>query len=441
MSEAPPLNHPPSARLFAAKAVQLVLEDEAMLETALSQQPGFNALDRRDRAFARLITATSFRRLGQIDAALKTFLKRNPEPLPHAILRTGAAQILFLSTPPHAAVSETVSLLKRSARTKGYAGLVNAVLRRVTEQKASLLAAHPPVKNIPGWIRASWEKAYGKPVTRRIAAQLIKEPPLDIYVKDNPDMWAERLGGEVLTDHVIRLFGGASVPDLPGFADGEWWVQDVAASLPVDMLGDIRGLTALDMCAAPGGKTLQLAAKGARVTALDKSEERLVRLRENLKRTNLTANITPADGIEWGKTATETYDIVLLDVPCSATGTFRRHPDVLYNKSPKHVASLRHIQRKLLNAAASRVKPGGRLIYCTCSLQYDEGEAQADAFLSKNSNFKLMPRSELNFQPDINPLKNAQNDQENTYLRVLPHFLGERGGMDGFFVAVMIYRF
>ncbi|MGJ8561923.1 MAG: RsmB/NOP family class I SAM-dependent RNA methyltransferase [Alphaproteobacteria bacterium] len=425
---------PASARLCAARAVLHVLRDQEQLETALARQADYNLLESRDRAFARLIAATVFRRMGQIDAALKPFLTRIPAPLPHAVLRTGAAQLLFLQTPVHAAVGESVDILKRSSKTKAYSGLVNAVLRKVAAQGPALAASVPPSGNLPGWIRASWESAYGGPTARRMATQLMKTPPLDIHVRGEVDSWVEKLEGEKLSDWMVRLDSASGVTNLEGFEDGDWWVQDIAATLPVHCLGDVAGLSVLDMCAAPGGKTLQLASMGAAVTALDKSEERLERVKENLTRTKLEAEIIAEDALDWAKDTEQTYDVVMLDAPCSATGTFRRHPDVLHNRTPKDVGSLVRLQKRLLSAAAGRVKPGGALLFCTCSLQTEEGEKHIEPFLERHSDFELAEITVPNLvDPTVLALKNG-------YLRVLPHLLGESGGMDGFFIALFIKK-
>ena len=428
------VRYPASARLCAARAVLHVLRDQEQLETALSRQPDYAHLAPRDRAFARLITATVFRRLGQIDAALKPYIKRTPGPLPHAVLRTGAAQLLFLKTPPHAAIGESVQLLKGSVKTRAYSGMVNAVLRRVAENGSSLAIAAPPSSNIPGWIRASWEKTYGKAVMRRMAQQLTAEPPLDIHVRSDVNGWAERLGGDKLSDWMIRLPKSGQVTEMSGFDEGQWWVQDFSASLPVQSLiqelDGLDGLTVLDMCAAPGGKTLQLAAAGAAVTALDKSEDRLERVSENLARTGLSAEIIAADAFEWARNTDRQFDIVLLDAPCSATGTFRRHPDVLYNRTPKDVGGLARIQRAMLAKTTNLVKPGGYMLYCSCSLQYEEGEAQAEHFLKTYADFALVALP-------MPALKNpAEVSTNNGYLRILPHVMGEIGGADGFFAAL-----
>ena len=419
-----------TARLAAAYAVKEVIISSAQMETALAAQPGFMDMAPRDRAFARLIAATTFRRLGQIDAVLKQFLRRKPAPLAHAVLRTASAQILFLKTPAHAAVGESVTLLKGNHKTRAFAGMVNAVLRKVVEQGPKILATIPPTQNIPGWLRNSWETAYGKPALRRMAVELSKEPPLDIFISKNMADWTQKLEGDLVDAHTCRLEKASHIPSLAGFETGEWWVQDVAASQPVNMLGDITGLKVLDLCAAPGGKTLQLASKGAQVTAIDKSERRLDRLRENLDRTGLKADIVVADALEWATTTEQRFDVVLLDAPCSATGTYRRHPDVLYNKVPKTVSSLGHVQRKLLDAATELTASHGRLVYCSCSLQPEEGEGQAESFLSRHPDWKLAT-------PTVIPLQKWDDDiLKKTYFRSLPHFGREMGGMDGFFTVI-----
>jgi len=360
-------NNSLTSRRLAAFAVKEVMENHQPLEQVLAGQPDYRALEGRDRAFVRLIAATTFRRMGQIDAALKPFVRQRPTKLVYAALQTATAQILYLGTPAHAAVGETVAMLKSRGSSKGFANMANAVLRNIVDKGPKLVGAQPPKVNIPGWIRGEWERAYGKQASRKFSAQLMKDPVLDVTVKSDVSGWAEKLSGDVMGAQSVRLGKIGDVPGLEGFHEGQWWAQDVAATLPVQILGDVKGQRVLDMCAAPGGKTMQLAAKGAIVTALDKSESRLERVKQNLKRTKLSAEIVCADALEWEPEDRE-YDIVLLDAPCSATGTFRRHPDVLYNRTPKDVANLVRLQDKLLAKAAEFVRPGGTLIYCTCSL-------------------------------------------------------------------------
>jgi len=387
-------------------------------------------LSGRDRAFARLIAATVFRRFGQIEAALKPFIRKKPSALPYAMLCCGAAQLIFLKTPIHAAVGESVAAIKSVRGHTHNAGMINAILRRVSEKGETLAGAKPPRDNVPGWLRGSWKRAYGSSDMRRMALQLQKHPPLDLTVKSDPEGWATRLGGAVLPTGSVRLPNIGDVTALEGFEDGEWWVQDVAASLPVKMLGDVSGLRVLDMCAAPGGKTLQLVAAGANVTAIDRSEARLGRVKENLERTRLKADIRAIDAFDY-PAEDSGFDVVLLDAPCSATGTYRRHPDVLHNKTPKDVVKLSRIQQKLLEKAASLLIPGGSLLYCTCSLQLEEGELQIRQFLGKWTDFRLIPPLDAL----VSDIPEAVTDEG--YVRSLPHFLAEIGGMDGFFIGRM----
>ena len=416
------------SRRVAAFAVKEVLENHNPLEQVLSGQSDYNSLEARDRAFARLIAATTFRRMGQIDAALKPFVRQRPTKLVYAALQTAAAQILYLGTPAHAAVGETVAMLKSRGSSKGFANMANAVLRNVVDKGPNLAGAQPPKVNIPGWIRGEWERAYGRQAGRKMSAQLMKDPVLDVSVKANASDWAVKIGGEAIAAQSVRLGKIGDVTALEGFDAGDWWAQDVAASLPVQLLGDVKGLRVLDMCAAPGGKTMQLAAKGAIVTALDKSEGRLERVKENLDRTKLSAEIICADALEWAPEG-DLYDIVLLDAPCSATGTFRRHPDVLYNRSPKDVANLVRLQDKLLAKAAEFVRPGGTLLYCTCSLMPKEGQPRVDTFLQNLPDFRLIPI--LN----VPSLALPQEAFSEGSLRSLPYYLEDKGGMDGFFIA------
>lgn len=437
-SKLPP---PTLTRLYAARAVQLVLRDNITLEAAFEAQTGYNDLDARDRAFARLIAATTFRRWGQIAAVLKPLLSSKPPVFVMAVLETAIAQILFLDTGPHAAVSEAVNVLKSTHATRGFAGLTNAVLRRAAEGGKNKAAAVAPSGNFPRWLTNSWEKAYGRVATRKTALQLIKNPPLDLTVKSDAAGWAKKLGGKALPTGTVRLDQIGNVTALEGFEDGEWWAQDIAASLPVKVLAEgteLEGKRVLDMCAAPGGKTLQLAALGAKVTALDISEARLVRVHENLTRTKLSAEVIAQDARNFqrpkdeGGESTPQYDAVLLDAPCSATGTFRRHPDVLFNKKHTDIGKLASLQDKLLKAAAAHVAPGGQLIFCTCSLQPEEGEARIVQFLKNRTDFRLNPLLEDSSLHELGVVTSEGN------VRSLPHYLGSEGGMDGFFIARLI---
>jgi len=432
-----PLTSAQLTRQLAASAVRNVRTDGLPLEAVLAALPEYNGLEARDRAFVRLIAATTFRRSGQIKAVYKPLIRKEPPAFIRATLETAAAQILFLGTPPHAAVGETVGMLKASKATRGFANLANAVLRKVVEDGPKLAGTEAPRANIPGWIRGSWERSYGRPAVRKMSLQYMKEPPLDLTLKDmseaNSALWAEKLGGQIVMPGTVRLTSIGNVAALEGYADGYWWAQDIAATLPVRALlaqiGDLKGKTVLDLCAAPGGKTLQLAALGATVTALDKSEQRLGRLHENLKRTNLEASVVCADATEWR--SEDKFDIVLLDAPCTATGTFRRHPDVLHNRTPKTLSQLVKLQDTLLPKAASLLKPGGILVFATCSLQEEEGEPRIARLLRELPDFRRIPV----LASSLSTLSEAVTEKGS--IRTFPYSLGEIGGMDGFFVAIL----
>lgn len=397
-------------------------------------------LSPRERALAEQLVRTTLRRAGQLRAIIGEFLKK---PLPakacraEAALLMGAAQLLFLRTPAHAALHTTVALVRRHARTRHLAGLVNAVLRRVQEAGAALLERLPPVVNFPDWLRRRLLAAYGEGAVACMAEELVCEPPLDITPKvpAEAERWAGALGGMVLPTGSVRIAQPKGrVADLPGYAEGAWWVQDVAAALPVRCMGDVVGRNVADLCAAPGGKTLQLAAAGAQVTAVDISEKRLARLRENLARTGLTADIVVADVLEWQPQAP--FDAVLLDAPCSATGTFRRHPDVLHARTPQQVAELQALQAAMLERAAQMVRPGGMLLYCVCSLLPEEGEEQVARFLAgAGRDFRIAPIA----AEEIGGLAEAITPEG--FVRTLPSMGWEDArGMDGFFIARLCLR-
>ncbi len=418
------------ARRCAALAVMDVSANGKALELALAETEDYAALDPRDRAFARAIAATVFRRSGQIKAVLKPFVRKKPTASVQAVLQTAVAQIVFMDVPPHAAVGETVEVLKSRKTTQGFANFANAVLRRVVEEGKKIAAATPPKANIPGWIRGEWERSYGKIPMTKIAVQLIKDPGLDLSVADKREDLAEATGGTPVGRQTVRLKSIGDVTALPGFEDGTWWAQDLAAAQPAQILmsqfEDVKGVRALDMCAAPGGKTLQLASAGMDVTAVDKSGGRLKRLEENLARTKLSATVVQKDALEF---EAEQFPAVLLDAPCSATGTFRRHPDVLHNRSPKSVADLVRLQDKLLPKAASLTAPGGVLVYAVCSLQPDEGMPRVVKFLQNSPDFRLIPI------PALPGLDLPAERFEGGVVRTLPCDMPKSGGLDGFFIA------
>ncbi len=449
-----------SARIAAAELLIAVLDRGRALEDALGEVPSFNALEGRDRAFARALVGASLRRLGGINTVLSRFLER---PLPEsaayarALLHIGAAQLLVLGTPPHAAVGETVAAANALRQARGFAKLINAVLRRVAREGADALAALPPGADLPAWLYTRWRAAFGEAASD-IAGALLQEPPLDLTVKEDARGWAQRLEATLTPTGSVRLLplslaekgpgdegrsneqpphhrgaphpltpspqGRGGIENLAGFADGAWWVQDAAAALPALVIGDVRGKRVLDLCAAPGGKTLQLAAMGAHVTAVDKSAARLERLRENLLRTKLDAEIVCADALEF---RAQPFDAILLDAPCTSTGTLRRHPDVAWLRRPSDVRTLAELQGRLVAACAKLLKPGGRLVYAVCSLEPEEGPGVAAQALADG--WRRIPIDAEEFAGAA-AFISADGD-----LRTLPSHWPDIGGLDGFYVS------
>lgn len=413
------------ARAAALEILSAALQRRGGLDEGLGH-PALSGLEPRDRGFARALAMAALRRLGPIDSALQARLKKPPPERIVNVLRLGAAQLLVLGTPPHAAVGATVDLAAAQKGGAPFKGLVNAVLRGLVREPPPM---DDPALALPSWLAARWRAAYGAEALEAIARLTADEPPTDVTPLDPADAaLAAELDAAPLPGGSLRVGLKGEVTAWPGFADGRWWVQDAAAAIPARLLGALSGETALDMCAAPGGKTLQLAAAGAKVTALDRSAPRLRRVSENLARTGLGAEAIAADAETWGDG--RTFDAVLLDAPCSATGTFRRHPDVLWVASPADIPKLAGVQARLLDSAARRVKPGGRLVYCVCSLEPEEGEGQIAAFLARHAAFKLAPISPGEGgapEPSLRP---------DGTLRILPHHL--EGGLDGFYVARMV---
>jgi 16S rRNA (cytosine967-C5)-methyltransferase len=428
-----------SGRLAALDIVSAVLDRNRPLDDAIEQTLSRSALEARDRGFAHLLAVTTIRRRGQIDDALAGMVSADLPLRPAALmnlLRLGAAQLLFLDTPPHAAVATSVDLAAALGLGRGK-GMVNAVLRRVAREGAEIIARQNAGRlNTPDWLWARWEAAYGADVAARIAAQHMVEPPLDLTLKPglDPEAWAERLEATVLPTGSLRRAAGGRIEALPGYADGAWWVQDAAAALPVRLLGDVRGATVYDLCAAPGGKTAQLAAAGALVTAIDRSAPRLATVARNLERLSLTASLVAADALAWRPPADAGADAVLLDAPCAATGTIRRHPDVALGKSPDDLAKLTRLQAALLDRAAGMLRPGGRLVYCVCSLEPEEGEGQIAALLARRPELARAPIAAA----EIGGLDEAIGRDGD--LRTLPCCLSAQGGVDGFFAARLILR-
>ena len=425
----------PTARDVALELLGAVLRRKRPLDDAIDDNPAMALLSGRDRAFARLLVATTLRRLGQIDELITFCLNAPLAPRAaavHDILRLGVAQLLFLRTPPHAAVATSVDL----AHGRGFLshkGLVNAVLRRLSVEGGELSQSQDAARlNTPEWLWRSWSRAYGEDTARAIAGAHLKEAPLDLTVRQDPEIWCEKLQGMLLPTGTLRRQAGGAVTSLPGYAEGAWWVQDAAAALPARLLGDVCGREVVDLCAAPGGKSAQLACAGARVTAVDRSTRRLERLVANFGRLGLTIEAVAADALTWRPD--RPVDAILLDAPCTTTGAIRRHPDVPHLKSPDDVARLSVVQENLLRAAVDMLVPGGILVYCTCSLEPEEGPRQIEALLRSGA---PVVRREISADEVGGHSEWITAAGE---LRTLPCHLAEYDGLDGFFCARLVKR-
>jgi 16S rRNA (cytosine967-C5)-methyltransferase len=432
-----------AARRLAVGLLTAVLTDKRPFDDAferLAADPRYADLEPRDRAFARAIAATTLRRKGQLGEIVKRFIEK---PLPDqrgrldAILLCAAAQLVFLKSPPHAVINLSVFQVREDPQARRFSRLANAVLRRISEQGADMAALQDEAMlNTPRWLWLRWEQAYGAEEAAHIARQHLAEPPLDLTVKSDAQGWADRLGGVVLPTGSVRFAPKGRIEELDGFGEGEWWVQDAAASLPAKLLGDVRGLRVADLCAAPGGKTAQLAQAGARVTGVDISSKRLERVAANLKRLQLTAETIAADAVSWRPETP--FDAVLLDAPCTATGTIRRHPDIAYLKTPQDIIELARLQQTMLASAIEMVRPGGVVVYCTCSLEEEEGPAQVARLIAARDDLEPLPISpeEIGGRAEWIDRKGA--------LRTLPHFLQlsdpDLSGMDGFYAARLVKR-
>jgi 16S rRNA (cytosine967-C5)-methyltransferase len=428
-----------AARRLAVSVIDEVLRAKVALDETLERFVGESQADLsgHDRALARAIATVAFRHFGTISGAIDDRLSEGSPRnggLFEPVMVAAAAQILYLDVPDHAAVDLAIRQLQEDRRSGRYAKLANAVLRRLAREREAVLAAsHALADDTPGWLAESWVKAYGEETAQAIAAAHMLEPPLDLTVKQNAEQWAATLDAMLLPTGSLRLRSREALTDLPGYAEGAWWVQDAAAALPALLLRVQPGQRVADLCAAPGGKTAQLAALGGVVTAVDRSAPRLKRLRANLERLNLEAETRVADA---GTLKAEPFDAVLLDAPCSATGTIRRHPDVAWTKNEADLAKLVALQARLLDHAANLVKPGGTLVYCTCSLQPEECELQIARLLAVRSDLKRDPV----LDGEIGGIAGAITPEGD--LRTLPHqIFGETArlsGWAGFYAARLI---
>lgn len=426
-----------AARHVAVRTFMAVTLKKRPLDLTLGELAAEADLSRRDRAFAYNLVMTSLRMNGGLERLLSGLLKSG---LPKnatwtkAALITGLAQILLMRTADHAAVNETVELVKAlPGKENGFSGLINAVLRRAVREQGDLSRKlmKAPELYLPDWLRKSWTHTYGKATVAAIGRSLESTPPLDITLAANEEAehWAKMLEAEILKTGSLRR-QNADVSDLSGYSDGKWWVQDMAAAIPATLLGDISGKHILDMCAAPGGKTMQLASAGATVTSVDRSAARLKRLSENLKRTNLNANIVTADAGNYvPKTA---VDHILLDAPCSATGTLRRNPDMLWTKDQQDVEKLANLQARLLRHAFSMLPVGGKMIYCVCSIEQSEGLDQIDWFLEQTPGVSRQPIT----PKEVGGIREFLTHEGD--LLCLPGTSAVSGGVDGFFAARLI---
>ncbi len=430
------------ARIAAAHIIADIVHGGHRLDecfSPLAVPARLTGLDARDVALVRSIATTALRRLGVIRKALSILMEKG---LPRQAARlewpliAAAAQILFLDAADHAAVDLAVRAVRLEPKSAGFAGLVNAVLRNLQRRREEFLGlATSGAYDAPPWLAQRWRKFYGEAASKAICAIHMLEPPLDLSIKTDATSWATRLNGVLLPTGSVRLVERTPIVNLEGYAAGEWWVQDAAAALPARFLHAKPEERVLDMCAAPGGKTAQLALSGAHVVALDRSAERLKVLAGNLNRLKLHAEVAVADATSFSAAP---FDAILLDAPCSATGTIRRHPDVPWTKKPGDIEGLAAIQAKMLERAAALTKAGGRIVYCTCSLEPEEGELQIASFLRRNPDFRRDP---LDPKDEMIPAEFVTNEGD---LRTVPTMLPDPeprlAGVDGFFAARVVRR-
>jgi len=413
-------------RLAAVQLMDAVMNDGRLLSELTGGKGPLARLEPAEAARAMRLALQTLRWMARADRLLGRYLRKMPPLWVMNVLRLAVMEICVEGEAAHGVVNSAVNITRKGPKTESFSGLVNATLRKVADQGPALwpgLAA----PQLPKWLRKPLIADYGKPAVVAMEAAHTAGAPLDLTPKDaESEALARKLGGEVLPTGSVRLQDAGQVTALPGFETGDWWVQDAAAALPVKLLAPQKGEAVLDLCAAPGGKTMQIAATGADVTALDLSKARMARVEENLKRTQLDARLEVGDALTWDGGP---YDAILLDAPCTATGTIRRHPDLPYAKDGSDFPKLFQLQERMIDHALSLLKPGGRMVFCTCSLLVDEGEIQAEDALKRHPDLHIERPALDGIEPDWITSEGG--------LRLRPDFWAERGGMDGFYMAVL----
>ena len=432
------------ARRCAMMAIDDLLVRSLPLDESLDRilsEPNGKTLSERDRGLARAIAMSATRRLGTIGDVLMSRLEKglpNHSGRLESILVAGVAQLLYLDVPDHAAVDLSVRLVQADPEARRFIKLANGLLRTIARERDAILSNDDPLhRDTPEWLAQKWIKSYGEDTAKKIASANMQEASVDITVKENAAFWAEQLDGVVLSTGSVRLKGRTNITALSGYTDGSWWVQDAAAALPAMLLDPKPGEKIADLCAAPGGKTAQIANAGAEVIAIDRSAKRLERLTENMRRLGLSVETVAIDALTYQGGP---FDAILLDAPCTATGTIRRHPDVAWTKELLDLQKLASLQARLLKKAVDMLKPGGRLIYCTCSLEPEEGEMQIATLMESDGRVRRAPftRTDMTLLgPELGRAINGQGE-----LRTLPFMLPSDDprlqGIDGFFAARLI---
>ncbi|MDH4414549.1 MAG: RsmB/NOP family class I SAM-dependent RNA methyltransferase [Rhizobium sp.] len=424
------------ARIAASRILAAVIDKKTSLDGMLDSEhgnPAFLPLNDADRGLVKAILQSALRHLPRIEAIIGQLLDN---PLPegarslHHLLVVAAAQMLYLDVPDHSAVDLAVEQANSDPRSRRFAKVVNAILRRIGREKAALLSSVDDLPCMPDWFMQRLAEVYGGEQALAIAASQLEPPTIDLTVKADAPGWAERLGGRVLPTGSVRLdrFRG-SITSLEGFEDGTWWVQDAAAAIPAKLFGDLTGKRVADLCAAPGGKTAQLILAGGDVVAVEQSKSRLKRLESNLERLGLSAETRCVNLLDLDEA--EAFDAILLDAPCSSTGTTRRHPDVLWTKNAADILKLAALQEKLLRHAVRLLKPGGMLVFSNCSIDPSEGEDIIDRLLVQVSGLRLVPINPADW-PGMEEAISAKGE-----FRTTPAMLADHGGLDGFYAAVI----